>query len=65
MARRIGFLAILAAVGVWWTQPARGQGIRIGDSAPEITAGAWINSDPLTIVALRGRVVFVEFWTYG
>ena len=33
--------------------------------APEITGGPWINSDPLTLSSLRGRVVLVEFWTYG
>ena len=25
---------------------------------------AWINSDPLTLAQLRGRVVLVDFWTY-
>jgi hypothetical protein len=41
------------------------QGLRPGQSAPEITAGRWINSAPLTIAGLRGRVVAVEFWTFG
>ena len=36
-----------------------------GRAAPEITAGNWINSAPLTIGGLRGRVVAVEFWTFG
>jgi thiol-disulfide isomerase/thioredoxin len=27
-------------------------------------ATAWLNSDPLTPEALRGRVVLVDFWTY-
>jgi len=36
-----------------------------GRPAPEITAGKWINSPPLTIGSLRGRVVAVEFWTFG
>jgi peptide-methionine (R)-S-oxide reductase len=34
-------------------------------SAPEFAAGTWINSDPLTLKGLRGRVVVVEFWTFG
>jgi thiol-disulfide isomerase/thioredoxin len=25
----------------------------------------WINSEPLTLAALRGKVVLVEFWTFG
>ena len=28
-------------------------------------ATGWLNSDPLTPENLRGRVVLVEFWTYG
>jgi hypothetical protein len=38
---------------------------RPGHAAPEITAGRWINSAPLTISDLRGRVVLLEFWTFG
>ena len=30
------------------------------DSAP-----VWVNSEPLTAAALRGRVVLVDFWTYS
>lgn len=46
--------------------PAGAQrGMRIGQPAPEITGGPWINSEPLSMEKLRGRVVFVEFWTYG
>jgi thiol-disulfide isomerase/thioredoxin len=26
---------------------------------------AWINSAPLTLGALRGKVVLIEFWTFG
>ena len=36
-------------------------------SAPEFThraAADWINSAPLTLAALRGRVVLVEFWAF-
>lgn len=34
--------------------------------APEIAGiTAWINSEPLSISALRGRVVLVHFWTFG
>jgi len=34
-------------------------------TAPEFAPGTWINSDPLTLKNLRGRVVLVEFWTFG
>lgn len=36
-----------------------------GDHAPEIVGQAWVNSDPLSMQALRGRVVLIDFWTYG
>ena len=34
-------------------------------AAPTFAEGTWINSDPLTVEKLRGRVVLVEFWTFG
>ncbi|HEV7397846.1 MAG TPA: redoxin domain-containing protein [Pyrinomonadaceae bacterium] len=33
--------------------------------APELSQGTWINSEPLTLKALKGRVVVVDFWTFG
>jgi thiol-disulfide isomerase/thioredoxin len=34
-------------------------------AAPELAAGEWINSAPLKLSGLRGRVVLIEFWTFG
>src|SRR5688572_6076244 len=34
-------------------------------AAPELAAGDWINSEPLRLKDLRGRVVLIEFWTFG
>lgn len=34
-------------------------------AAPEVESPVWINSGPLRLAALRGKVVLVEFWTYG
>jgi thiol-disulfide isomerase/thioredoxin len=33
--------------------------------APAFAEGTWINSDPIALEKLRGRVVLVEFWTFG
>ena len=57
----LALLAPLAFVPAW---PGAAQP-RAGAPAPEITGGVWINSEPLTLGGLRGKVVAVEFWTYG
>jgi hypothetical protein len=56
-------LAMLGFAGL--TGAAAAQGPRPGQAAPEIIAGRWINSAPLTLRDLRGRVVALEFWTFG
>jgi len=33
--------------------------------APELADTTWINSAPLKLKELRGKVVLLEFWTYG
>jgi hypothetical protein len=58
----VGALVLGAALG---PVAAGGQALRVGQAAPEIVGERWINSAPLTMQGLRGRVVAVEFWTYG
>ena len=36
-----------------------------GMQVPEITSSDWINSEPQSFSGLRGKVVLVEFWTFG
>ena len=41
------------------------RGGAIGDCAPEFAGTQeWINSGPLTMEGLRGKVVLIDFWTY-
>lgn len=59
-------LALLSLLTLTWLGgDSAGQALRLGTSAPDIAGERWINSSPLTITGLRGRVVLVEFWTYG
>jgi len=60
--RALLFAALLAGLA---NGPAAAQALRIGAPAPEVAGDRWINSGPLTMQGLRGRVVLVEFWTYG
>jgi len=65
--RRTLVVVAVLLVGLlgWLAWPASGQVPRSGQAAPDIAGAPWINSPPLTTSALRGRVVLVEFWTYG
>jgi hypothetical protein len=65
---RSSILAALVVAGVLAAPAGLAQTPRaaeVGQRAPEITGGPWINSDALSLERLRGRVVYVEFWTYG
>jgi cytochrome c biogenesis protein CcdA/thiol-disulfide isomerase/thioredoxin len=43
-----------------------GSNLALGPTAPEFTGiDHWLNSDPLTMAGLRGKVVLVDFWTYS
>jgi hypothetical protein len=56
---------VVAVIIAWVLWPGHGTAVTPGMAAPDIAAEHWINSMPLTIAGLRGRVVLVEFWTYG
>lgn len=60
-------LSLVVALVTSWLAlgPAAGEPSRLGAPAPEVAGARWINSAPLTTQSLRGRVVLVEFWTYG
>lgn len=64
MRTRLGLVLVVAALAAAGL-PASAQVPRVGSAAPEVTGGPWINSPALSLAALRGRVVLVEFWTYG
>lgn len=60
------FAACVAAVTIA-AQPPRGGDAAAGEMrpAPEFrNIEKWLNSEPLEMSQLRGKVVLVEFWTY-
>jgi hypothetical protein len=64
-APALGFIRAVAGLVALAHTAGAERRIRVGQAAPEVTGGPWVNSAPLSLGALRGRVVFVEFWTYG
>ncbi len=69
MRARWGFrLALIVAVAMLIAEVSAVAGRPIvgpATAAPEIRSSVWINGGPTSLAALRGKVVLVEFWTYG
>jgi len=64
-ARFFSRYACALFLGAFWLMPISAGAITVGKAAPDIVGEPWINSRPLTIEVLKGRVILVEFWTYG
>ncbi len=58
----LGAMVALLLAGVAWSPPAQAM---VGKPAPEIQNLVWLNGEPTTLAELRGKVVLVEFWTFG
>ena len=61
---------IVAAAVFAWMPGVHGNQLQQGTiiPAPEFTqtsAEDWLNSKPLTLASLRGKVVLIDFWTFG
>jgi thiol-disulfide isomerase/thioredoxin len=61
MKETLRAIAILTALAVSFPLAAA----EVGKPAPEISGQSWLNSKPLKLAELKGKVVLVEFWTFG
>ena len=71
----VGYIASTANAQSWFTSGdsatardpnALQQGLAQTYAAPEFVGiQTWLNSSPLTMAQLKGKVVLVDFWTYG
>ena len=63
-----GIIIVVIIVGTAVTlnsQPSKSLSLPVVGKAPELAAGRWINSQPLSTSRLKGKVVLVDFWTYS
>jgi len=61
--RRLGILvSVLVATMASGVAYAAEASALVGKAAPEVSAQDWLNSPPLALQALRGKIVIVEFW---
>ena len=62
----LGIAIVIAATRLDFLQGKTPQGGERRDAAPEFTGIAgWLNTRPLTLRALRGKVVLIDFWAYS
>jgi len=55
---------VIGVVLAGWASLESADGM-IGNPAPDIVNEVWLNSVPLRMADLKGKVVMVEFWTFG
>lgn len=58
---RVAVAVLLFAAFGWAQHP---DDAFVGQKAPDISGELWINSTPLKIADLRGKVVLVDFWAF-
>lgn len=63
MLRKLTLVLFLMTAAAAWAQHTDDS--FVGQKAPELKNGdAWINSAPLKLESLRGKVVLIDFWAF-
>jgi thiol-disulfide isomerase/thioredoxin len=66
LAIAAGIAAVAAAYGTGTAALSGQQSLPNDSPAPEFAGiDGWLNSEPLDMAQLRGKVVLVDFWTYS
>lgn len=59
---RVIFPSIILLLGLIMSFKCYASPGMVGGKAPEVKVKAWLNTDPITLKDLRGKIVVLEFW---
>jgi hypothetical protein len=63
--RRFGAWTVFTILGIVFLCLSSVEASLLDQRAPELSSTVWINSASLRLADLRGKVILLEFWTYG
>lgn len=64
MKAKLAILCLAVAALAFTPASAQNPNTMLGKPAPKLQVGNWMNSKPLTLSALKGKVVVLDFWAH-
>ena len=64
MKAKLAILCLAAAAYASLPASAQDPNTMVGKPAPKLQVANWMNSKPLTLSALKGKVVVLDFWAF-
>jgi thiol-disulfide isomerase/thioredoxin len=64
MRGRLAALFLIPALAATAQIVVAGEPAPLAPELPRLDAGHWLNTPPLSLAALRGRPLLIEFWTF-